>query len=266
MSVEHYRPNGNLSQGYVCCNCGKPIPDASGAGEEHLLRSCVLEGIDIMHRMLSHDLSLAGSDHGRGAAPFVLAQHREVHIQVIKDPHGGHSQGLLSVCRSAACEIYDLAGFINLGILGNPAQSLLLLALIGISVCFDQFREEGLLAIGAVSTSDEVGAHGLPEIDGLNARLADRSADSAGGAVVHVLGEELHLVLFQGLASVDLRPQAVVFGHQLSPAGVLIHGSDAGPIRSDGECRAPLHTLLASIAAIYLQELGGHHIARHQGL
>ena len=53
---------------------------------------------------------------------------------------------------------------------------------------------------------------------------------------------------------------------QLSPPGVLIHGSNAGPIRSHREGRAPLHTLLTSVAAVYFHELGGHHIARHQGL
>ena len=38
------------------------ISQTSGAGEEHVLRSCVLESVDVMDGMLGHDLALAGSD------------------------------------------------------------------------------------------------------------------------------------------------------------------------------------------------------------
>jgi len=216
--------------------------------------------------MLGHDISLTGSDHSGSAAPLVLAQHGEGNPQRVQNPDCSHSQSLLAVGSSAACEVYYLPRLLDLDILGHPAESILLLGHVGIPICFDQLGEHILLSNRSVASGHQVWPHGLPEFHRPDARLADSAAYAAGGAAIGILSEDLHLVVIEGLGSEDLGSQAMALGHQLSPAGVLVHGGDARAVRPHSEGGAPLHALLTAVAAIYLHELGGQHKSRHQGL
>ena len=133
-----------------------------------------------------------------------------------------------------------------------------MLSLIGVSVLSEKHGEEGLFAPGTVSSHNYVGTYGLPQLYGVDPRLADGTADATGGAHVGIVLELVDLVLVQGLGAEELSPEAVLASEELPELGDLEHGGDLGPILVHIISGAPLHAFLASGARIQLHKLGGH--------